>query len=153
MKIKDNDKKSKSLERYLKQLECKISVGLHEEQGSALHPEADGETIFDIAAANHFGVPSNNVPARPFVSHWFDTHINDISENINDIFTALINKQIKPNKTLEIYSQELLDSMKADITNKIYVPNKPSTLKRKQGDTPLIDSSVLFDSLKYKIQK
>lgn len=113
--------------------------------GHAYH--SSEESVATVAYRNNFGFYSNYikrfVPARPF----FTDSKNDFFENIKKYhFTYSNFNQLFP---------EFIGSFSQDIKNNInsskYEPNSPLTIALKGSSQPLIDESIMSNSIKYKI--
>ena len=107
-----------------------------------------GVEIATYARENEFGVFSKGIPSRPFLRTTFK------GEKANDMgkraFKAL-QEAVLQNYDAEIALQEIADQgaimVRKNIREGQWVPNKPSTLSRKRGSKPLIDSGEMIKSV------
>lgn len=128
----------------LKKLECRVGY----QQGAAKSEE--GVDMCDIAMWNELG--TSNAPSRPFMR----MSVDDNAAQITQFCQAQVRK-ITNGGT----AQEVLDSVgafgkglvQAKIASGPFVPNAPSTIRRKKSDTPLIDTGRMRQSVNYVIRK
>lgn len=156
MKIIEKHNRIKKLQKYLKSLNgTKISAGIFEEDMSGPHPEVDnGETLGDIATALHFGVPTEDIPARPFVSKWFDDNEKMLQNDLKDfLYDLIVESNLDMDNIIETIGEEMSVGMKSYIDEKKYEPNSQSTLNQKSGSTPLKDSGYLYSKIKHEIKR
>ena len=112
-----------------------------------------GKSVAEYAIANEFGVPSKNVPSRPFLRSTFDQNVDKIEDMIKAFVKAFIKRSISERNFFRTVGSMLQDKIKLRITeSKSWaIANKASTIARKKGgDTPLIDTGRLRQSIIYK---
>lgn len=138
-----------------------VTWGVHQDEGSQPHPEAEhGESIYDIARANHDGVPGENIPARPFVTQFTDANESKIKKKGESVVKKSILKKIredikarkqaskapkkrkktpKPKVPVFDVEKELMkvaldieDQLREYIGSKPFEPNAASTIAKKE---------------------
>lgn len=125
-----------------------VAIGF--QRGKAMHQPKDGQgaavDMVDIAAFNELGTSTS--PARPFLRM-------SIEENRDKIkaFIAKKTQEIIKGKSADQALQELgvfgVGLVQEKIASGSFVPNAPSTLRRKSSDRPLIDTGQMRQSVHY----
>lgn len=110
----------------------------------------DGTSLVEVAAYNEFG--TSDTPARPFMKQSFE---NNEKQLRNACIT--LEKKIVEGGTAQEALQKLGAVAKGivqkEIRNGTFEPNKPSTIKRKGSDHPLIDTGHMRQSVQFVIDK
>ena len=136
IKIKDD---------VLKQLEKKqrkvLTVGFFDEK----YP--DGTRIGLVATANEYGVPEHNVPPRPFMR---DTVITRKSKWLK-VVDEVLPETLDVVRTLSILGDVIADDVSNMIKAYTIPENKPSTIKHKGFNDPLVDTGRMRDSVGWKV--
>lgn len=131
----------KEYERLMRLEQERITVGVHDAEGSVEHPNGEnGETVAEIAQDHEFGY---GVPQRSWLRAWVDS----------TDFKPLIQ-----NLTLDGLSRTLSARLEESITERIRSgqippPNSPGTIARKGHDRTLIDTETFVNSVKAKVSK
>lgn len=100
----------------------------------------DGVKESKIALANEFGVPENNVPARPFLRN----ARAKIDKRLKAVVEAGLEDQIDMETLLSRCGVAMRNEIVESIDSNIPPPNKPETIKRKRGSThTLIDTEQM----------
>lgn len=144
--IKGGDK----LEAALAELAEKVSrpgtlkVGFFE---NATYP--DGTSVAMVAAINEYGAPSRGQPPRPF----FRNMIAEKSPTWPDAIANLLKtNNYDATKTLELVGEGIKGQLVQSINELVSPPLAESTIRRKGFDKPLIDTSVMINSVGYKVE-
>jgi hypothetical protein len=139
-----------ALERRLGELAAKIgegptlSVGFLE---GATYP--DGTSVAMVAAVNEFGAPANNQPPRPF----FRTMIAEKSPTWGTSLAATLKAtNYDPKAALGLMGEGIKGQLQQSILDLTSPPLSPKTIARKGFDKPLIDSSVMINSVNYVVE-
>ena len=129
-------------DRLLKLNDDRVTVGVHEEEGSKTHPNPDekGEpiTVAEVAANNEFGL---GVPQRSWLRGWVDTTDFQQVIKVTSDDAAHLAETIAP---------QLEASIKARIRTSIPPPNAPRTIQRKGHGNTLIDTETFINAIKAK---
>lgn len=142
----DMRKLSQLRRKLIKAAEQAIQVGFFD---GAPHPNAPGHTVAEIAAINEFGLPSQNIPERPFML----ASIRDTSAPafIADGFKKMINGTGSAASMRSRAAKRMRDEMKVTIIEFSEPGNAPFTIAKKGFDNPLTETGFLARSVKFKI--
>ena len=104
------------------------------------------EELANKAKWNEYG--TSKIPPRPFVGHAAD-YINE------EFVKGLIMAAIEGNATeMDIQQnnigKQMVGNIRAAILASNYLPNAPSTVKKKGFNFPLIETGKMYMNLKYK---
>lgn len=141
--------------RELKKIE--VGVGFIAGEATAQKRGADGKInpsdvdIVQVAAWNELG--TSRIPARPFMKQTLENNEDEISA-----FTkALVQRVADGNETVESAANSLGAKVKSlmqqEIRNGEFVPNAPSTIRKKGSSHPLIDTGTMRQSVTYVVRK
>lgn len=126
-------------------------VGIHEEEGAAIHPAdatGTGPTLAVIAFTNEMGSKDGVVPERPFMRGAVDAN----SRTYGDRLQAAAEAAVDGTATLETSTARLgllvEGDIKAYMTDLQDPPNAPITIARKGSSNPLIDTGRLRASIR-----
>ena len=112
--------------------------------------DENGVDMCDIAAWNELG--TENIPARPFLRQSSDEHQYEIKA-----FSARAAKEMIHGGTAEQCLDKIGVKMKGIVQKTIrdgdFVPNAPSTVRRKGSSKPLIDTGRMRQSVNYVIRR
>lgn len=126
-----------------KHLKFQGKVGYFED--SPRYP--DGKMPGYIARIMEYGVPQQNIPARPFMDF-------TVKRN-KDSWIRFINRNFRGKEYAHPLAVRFCETVKQDIQTEIeigdFAPNAPATVKRKKSSQPLIDTGHLMNSISYKI--
>ena len=122
-----------------------LSVGFLE---GATYP--DGTSVAMVAAINEFGAPARNQPPRPF----FRNMIADKSSAWGRAIADLLDEtDYDATRTLELVGMGIKGQLQQSIRDLTTPPLKPSTVRRKGFDKPLVDTSVMINSVDYIVER
>jgi len=113
--------------------------------------EEDGGSVVDIALYNQFGVPSKNIPARPFMSLAYDKNKHKINEFKAKQYELVKAKKSSAEKALMAIGEFMIGLIRKEITDLKEPANKESTKKRKGSSNPLIDTGIMRSSVTQSI--
>lgn len=149
-KLNDLEKLEKELEYIQKHA---VIVGVLGEEGKgAGEMEYTIATIKEYAVFNEYGT-SRGIPPRPFFRQ------SVMTENSIKIIKSFMEEQVKQVVLGNITGQAYLENIgtfvvkriKSTIKNGNFIANKESTLKKKKGNSPLVDTGSLINSITYMI--
>lgn len=127
-----------------------IEVGFFEEDRYG--PENHNLPVATVAAYNEFGTRFN--PERPFMTDTFKENVNQVfmGRNMAKVFEAVL-KGVNPVERLRNLGEISTEMMRYTIHEYAGAGgNSAATIERKGGrDTPLIDTSVMLQSVKFEI--
>lgn len=143
--LKQTNKLADKLQKLMKSTEGlpRVSVGF---LSDATYP--DGKSVAMVASVNEFGAPSRGQPPRPFfrimVAEKRDTWGDAIAANYK-----ATDGNVK--QTLDRMGQGIKGQLQQSIRDLIDPPLAPSTIKAKGFDKPLIETSVMLNSVDYRV--
>ena len=128
-----------------------VEVGFPGKVGSVSYP--DGERVTDIAAQNEFGSESKHIPARPFMKLSKNDAVTEIQAIMRKEVPRINRGQVDKLKVIKLIAPRVTDIFKNTITALKSPPNAPLTIALKGSDNPLIDSSLMRNTLTSEIVK
>ena len=109
----------------------------------------DGTSVAMVAAINEFGAPSRGQPPRPF----FRNMIRDKSKEWGPALAVLLKaNDMDAKKSLEQAGAAIAGQLRQSITDLTSPPLKPSTIRRKGFDKPLIDTGHMLASVDFEVE-
>lgn len=118
---------------------------LSNDKGEIPYEEPNPPTLEEVALWNEFG--TERIPPRPFLQRAQKSAITRCNK--------LVQVRMEENADLEQIAKEiglvLQDEIKQQITRGQFVPNAPSTIRRKGSSRPLIDTGNLRQSVHWGI--
>jgi hypothetical protein len=127
-----------------------VLVGVLGQQASAAHPGSPGVTNLDVAMWNEFG--TSRAPARSYIRATLDIYEAKLLQMSAKLGKGVVAGAFTAGQALELLGEHVVGLMKERINARIPPPNKPSTIKRKGSDVPLIGhTGQLKNSLSYKL--
>jgi hypothetical protein len=141
--LKGGDKLNATLANLAKKIAkpATLRVGFLE---GATYP--DGTSVPMIAAFNEFG--AGHSPPRPFFRNMIAAKSKEWGPAIAKLLEANDYDAIK---TLELTGEAIKGQLVQSINDLTSPPLKPVTIKRKGFDKPLIDTSVMVNSVDYEV--
>lgn len=128
--------------QYLASNEVVVGLPRGEGGGSLTYP--NGASVLDVAIWNVFGT-RRGIPARDFLA---EATRKILSSNVpTSIVKRVTDGSISPEKALKQLAAYAEGEVKRAITDGVYEPNKPITIKRKGSDKPLIDTGKLRQAI------
>ena len=91
-------------------------------------------------------------PSRPFLRKSVDENQDKIQEFVAKQ-TKSLTKGVGAEEVLKLIGIFQKDLIQEKITEGSYVPNAPSTIRKKKSDKPLIDTGRMRQSVNYVILK
>lgn len=120
-----------------------VVIGLIGPRGRAKHPEAN-VSMATIGTFQEFG--THQIPARSFMRH--------TTVEARDFLPGIIARAVPDGNILEAAGE----FMRRLMTRTIYRsrtwarPNRPATLRQKEGTIPLIDSGAMVDAITWEVR-
>ena len=124
-----------------------VEVGVPANSGSY----EDGNSTVSVAVIQEFGLPSKNIPERPFLRTGVRLAKKSISKAIEQ---AVKNAKTNPeamDSVLNTIGILAVNSIRQSIEDRIYEANQESTIKKKGSDTPLVDTGHLRQSIIWRV--
>lgn len=147
VKVKINNKGlEKELELINKIGKARVKVGVQADAG--VHSES-GENLVDIGIWNEYGTA--HIPSRPFIRQTFEDNQQAVAQYLGRV-VANVAKGGDLVQELSKLGQWYQDKQKKTLTSYPWTPNAPSTRRRKKSSKPLVDTSQLVNSIRYKVE-
>lgn len=106
--------------------------------------------IADVAFWNEFGTDDGHVPERSFLRSTLDENRDKYAKLMSDA----VRKVTRGAKTLNAYrlvGRRIVFDVQRKISSGVSPPNAPSTLARKRGTTPLVDTGALRSAVDFEV--
>lgn len=147
VEVKINNKGLENeLELVKKIARASVKVGIQSDSGKHKKTGAD---VVDVAIWNEFGTAK--VPSRPFIRQTFAEHQQAVEKYLVQVVSNAA-KGGDLNQELSKLGQWYQDKQKRTLLTYPWEPNAPSTRKRKKSTKPLVDTSQLVNSIRYKVE-
>ena len=105
--------------------------------------------LVEIALYNELG--TSTIPSRPFLAQTVQMHEEEIKEMAaTEVSQALLGEK-DSQQAFEVIGEDVRKKVQNRIDEGQFVPNAPSTIRRKGHDHPLIDTGTMRDSISYTI--
>lgn len=112
---------------------------------SAHYP--NGRSVAENAATHEFGAPQAGIPPRPFMRPTIDREKDKWSRQIGEGARSVLAGQRTARQVLEVVMVGAAGDVGKSIQAVTSPPLKPETVKRKGFAKPLIDTSLMFQSV------
>lgn len=150
--MKSNSKLFKKFKKSVKELQKQVvQIGAVGQHTYAKMPNAE------LLAIHEFGTNDGHIPPRAPIRKTFGDSAN--LKTLENNIQGLIKVNYEPNKgTFKIPSitdgigATMKQMVKAKIKFRLSPSNDPTTLLRKRGDIPLIDTGQLVNSIEYGVR-
>lgn len=109
-----------------------------------------GTSVAQVARYNEFGL---GVPARPFMRPAVFEHKTDLTNNLHKRYRQAIRDNQDTMMVLENFGKDVAGLIREQIANTYEPPNAPSTIKRKGANTPLRDTRLMLNSVRYQAEE
>lgn len=145
----DTKEVEKQLQGLAKALNTRITGAkagyLSNDKGEIPYEEPNPPTLEEVALWNEFG--TETIPARPFLSRALKSATN----RCNKIVHFGMEQNMDVQKIAEQIGVELQGAIYEQIDSGHFVPNAPSTIRRKKSSRPLFDTGNLRQSVHWGI--
>lgn len=101
----------------------------------------NGASVLDVAIWNQFG--TDRIPARPFIDNAVTRIEQDKSGSGAHIAKQVLDGEITAEQALKKIGQVAETAIREAITDDVYEPNAPSTIRRKRSNKPLIHTGKM----------
>ena len=108
-----------------------------------------GQSVALIAATNEWGAPSRGQPPRPFFRHMVAAKKGEWPKAIADLLKS---NDYDAVKVLGITGEAIGGQLRQSIIDTNEPPLAPSTIKKKGFSKPLIDTSVMINSIAHEVK-
>jgi hypothetical protein len=155
--IRDTDRGVKAMRRRVfGKSKPVLAVGIL----SGDEPEQDSDlTVLEVATINHFGAQwvdqhgrEHEIPARPFLTGWFDANESDLRRRLGALMQSCIRGERTKDEILEILGAYCVGQIQLEIAAGVPPPNAPSTIEQKGSSTPLIRYGQLRGAVSWEVR-
>jgi hypothetical protein len=108
----------------------------------------NGTPVAMIAAIQDFGAPNVNIPPRPFFRNMIAAKQKEWGPAIGQL---LVDNDYDLQKALDIAGVAIGGQLRQSIIDTNAPPLSPVTIRRKGFDKPLIDTSVMINSIDHEV--
>lgn len=108
----------------------------------------DGTPVAMIAAIHNYGAPRAGIPPRPFFSNMI---ANKQGEWPKAIAGLLKSTDYDAFHTLRLTGEAIAGQLRQSIIDTNAPPLKPATVRRKGFSKPLVDTSMMLNSIDYEV--
>jgi hypothetical protein len=150
-----NPEWDRDLIRLMRAGNAEVAVGFPRGRGLKARHYKDGSAILEVAVWNNFGAPNANIPPRPFMQQ----ATPKIVEKINEITREAVRlERERPfshadlRKLYNVYGMAAKVVIQEAILTGDFVPNAPSTIRRKKSSRPLIDSGDMRAAVQFAVR-
>ena len=133
-----------------------VAVGFPAGRGLKARHYPTGASILEVAVWNNFGAPRAHIPARPFMNQSAPKIIRAVNRIARLVARESRRKPltaVELERSFDGMGQVARDVVKETITNGDFVPNAPSTIRRKHSSRPLIDTTDMRAAVQYAVRE
>jgi hypothetical protein len=110
----------------------------------------DGTSVATVATAQNFGAPAAGIPPRPFFSNMVRDKSPDWPESLGNLLEST---DYNATKALELMGEGIAGQLRQAIVDTNSPPLAPATIARKGFAKPLVDTSVMLNSVSSEVEK
>lgn len=139
-------------QRFFKEIEKlkKLQVRVGYQEGKEFYDEGSTKVdLLDVVMFNELG--TSKTPSRPFMRDSVDDNYEKIMSFCRGKLQELANGSTDTEKMLNAIGAMQVGLVQETIRSGNFVPNAPSTIRRKGSDKPLIDSGLMRQSVHFVI--
>jgi phage gpG-like protein len=108
-------------------------------------------TVAHLASVHEFGVPSQNIPSRPFMAQAFNKNKSKLKKVIRQLVSDIFKGSIKTDGALRKLGVIHQGQVRETITSGSFTPLKTATVRRKGSSKPLQDTGRLKQSIDFEV--
>lgn len=123
-----------------------IHVGFQRGQ----HKYEDGTDVVDVAMFNEYG--TSKIPSRPFMRQSFERHKTEYVLECENIYNMMFNGG-NVQRAIRKFGEKVKQDIVDEIERGEFVPNAPSTVRKKGFNKPLYETGLMEKSLSYYTEK
>ena len=147
-----HDKLTPEGKRFLKEIAelKKLQVRVGFQRGFTDYDD-NGVDMVDVAMWNELGTV--NSPPRPFLRQSVDDNTFILTVACEESLKSIVQGQGTARDALQMLGVLQTALIQDKIRNGDFVPNAPSTIRKKKSSKPLIDSGLMRQSVRFIIKK
>lgn len=112
-----------------------------------------GVDLATIAAVHEFGSTDGRIPERSFIRSTYDRKIAGYTAKVAVGLGKAVLGLTSADEVLDDLGRTMAADVVATIDAGIAPPNAPSTLRRKNGTKPLVDTGALRAAISHEVRK
>jgi hypothetical protein len=130
-----------------------LRLGILPAEAAQPHTSRPGRTIGQVAVWMEYGTMDYgwNTPRRSWLFDWLDENLDRITKQLGADTHRVIFAGEDEATALGRRGTAYRQAIQGRIKRHIPPPNAPSTLERKDGTTPLIDTKLFYDSIRWEV--
>lgn len=141
----------KLLERLQASGRARVTVGIHEQEGSELHEGSDDLTVSDVGAIHEFGL---GVPQRSFLRSTMDENRDKYNDALRRIGRLVVQGRLRSTEQgLAQLGARCVGDVQAKIRAGVPPALSPVTVAAKGSSTPLIDTGQMWSSITSRVEQ
>ena len=151
--VNDKDLGLNKILKEIKKFEgAVVKAGILEGSGSV-----DGVSIAQYATWNENGVAGKKgkwkIPPRPFIKGWVANNQKQITSTMQRLYGEVASGNITADEALKRLGVFAKSGIQSYIRRGDFVPNAPSTIRKKDSSQPLIDSGTMRKAVNYEVER
>lgn len=151
--VNDRDLGLNNILKEIKKFEgAVVKAGILEGSGSV-----NGVSIAEYATWNENGVAGKKgkwkIPPRPFIKGWVANNQKQIASTIQRLYGEVASGNITADEALKRLGVFAKSGIQSYIRRGDFVPNAPSTIRKKGSSQPLIDSGAMRNAVNYEVER
>lgn len=148
-RIIDDDRIWKKMRRAFNTGGGRVLVGI---QGKNAQIDRDGLTNVVLGMIHEFGTIDGDIPERSFIRATIDANIDKYFKVTAKLSAKVVVGEMTEKRALEILGLLVVSDIQGFIEAGIAPALKPATIARKGSSVPLIDTSVLKNSITSEVE-
>lgn len=141
----------------IKTLQKSVFVGITSRGNKGVVDKKTGKqtgiNLATLAMVHEFGSFKMNIPQRSFLRQPIITKNEELTKTANHFLTKMLQGQMKEEEFLGIVAEMAVNISASAIEDGLIKPAlKPKTIKRKGSNLPLVDTSMLKNSISWEIR-
>ena len=109
----------------------------------------DGTSVPMVAAINEYGAPSRGQPPRPFFRNMIAAKQGEWPRDIEKLLKA---NDFDAEASLDLLGAHIEGQLRQSINDLVSPPLAESTIRRKGFDKPLIETSLMVNSVEHEVK-
>ena len=111
----------------------------------------DGTNVAYVAAIQEFGAPAVNIPPRPFMQPTVKAQKDEWVKIIANKLPQVASGKMSAFDVLDLVGIKASADIQTTISNIYSPPNSPATIERKGSAKPLIDTGLMYASVRNSV--
>lgn len=130
-----------------------IATGLLAKDGEKAAFGSKELSLIEVAVVNHFGSSDGHIPARRFITDWFDANESHLREMLVTLMRQAVKGDLTREQVLNQMGAYCVGSIQENIAKGVPPPNAPSTIAKKKSSTPLVNTGQLRSAMSFEVRE